>query len=436
MQPPKSNLLPLIILGVFFFIFGFVTWLNSTLILYLKIACELTTKQALLVATAFYISYFIMAIPMSWILKKTGYKNGMMLGLIIMALGCLLFVPAAQTRMYPLFLSGLFIIGTGLTILQTASNPYITILGPINSAARRISIMGIANKVAGAVAPLILGAIILNDADTLSRKLELMDFDAKNLQLNELASRVILPYSIMAGVLGLLAIFVRFSPLPEIEQEESKEDASEKAGGRRSIFAYPHLLLGAFALFLYVGVEVITGDTIGTYATSLGIKLSVAKTFPSYTLSAMVLGYILGIFLIPRYLSQTAALTISAVTGILFSGVVLISHGYVSILFVALLGLANALVWPAIWPLALEGLGRFTKTGSAILIMAILGGALLPQVYSMLADGKFFNLEMMRGIGYHYAYWILLPCYCFILFYSMRGYAAGRGSKAANRQQA
>ena len=410
----KSNLVPIFILGVLFFIFGFVTWLNGTLIQYLKIACELNTFQSLLVAFAFYISYFVMALPSSWALQKTGFKKGMMLGLFVMAGGALLFIPAANTRTYELFLLGLFVIGTGLSILQTASNPYITIVGPIESAAARISAMGICNKAAGVLAPIILGAIVLSDADVLVKALLQLDEAQKISKLDELALRVVLPYSLMAGVLIVLALMIYFSPLPEIEAEQEDVAPSLKEEGKANVFQFPNLVLGVIALFLYVGVEVLAGDTIGTYGQSQGILLSETKNFTAYTLTAMVIGYIIGILTIPKLISQSKALAVSAITGIIFSIAAISTHGYVSVLFIALLGLANALMWPAIWPLAIHGLGKFTKTGSALLIMAIAGGALLPLLYGRLADIPF--------IGHQQAYWIMFPCYFFILYYSIKGY--------------
>lgn len=411
----KSNLVPIIILGVLFFVFGFVTWLNGTLIPYLKIACELNTFQALLVAFAFYIAYFVTALPSSWVLKKTGFKKGIMLGLLVMAVGALVFIPAAQTRTYLLFLAGLFVIGTGLSILQTAVNPYITIVGPIESAAKRISIMGICNKLAGVIAPIILGAVVLSDADSLTQELLTMDAAQKAIRLDELALRVVTPYTLMALVLVGLALMVRFSPLPEIE-EEQEEDAvhAPTASERTSILQYPNLVLGVISLFFYVGLEVVSGDTIGTYGQSQGIPLSEAKNFTAYTLGAMVVGYVIGIIAIPKYLSQAKALTYSAVVGLVFSVLVLLTDGYASVLFIALLGLANALVWPAIWPLAIHGLGKFTKTGSALLIMAIAGGALMPLVYGSLAD--------LESIGPKNAYLILIPSYLIILYYAVKGH--------------
>lgn len=406
----KKYILSISIIGILFFIFGFVTWLNGTLIPFLRMACELNNFQVYFVAFAFYISYFFMALPSSWVLYRTGFKTGMSLGLLVMALGTLIFIPAALSRTFWMFLTGLFIQGAGLSLLQTASNPYITIIGPLESAARRISIMGICNKVAGVLSPIILGAIVLEGANLIVTKLETIQGAERVQLLDELAQRVIMPYGVMAVVLILLAALAKFSPLPEIEAEEEKQTESKTA--KTSILQFPHLLLGFLAIFLYVGAEVIAGDTIILYGQSQGIELSEARFFTSYTLIAMVVGYILGILLIPRFISQSKALTLAAVLGVAFSLGAVFTTGFTSVLFIAILGLANAVMWPAIWPLALEGLGKFTKTGSAILIMGIAGGALLPLLYGKLAD----------VINTRDAYWILLPSYLFILYYALSGH--------------
>jgi glucose/galactose transporter len=400
------------LIGILFFLFGFVTWLNGTLIPYLKLACQLNNSESMLVAFAFYISYFVMALPSSYILKFIGFKKGMMLGIWVMALGTLLFIPAANTRIYGLFLAGLFMIGTGLSILQTASNPYVTILGPIESAAKRISIMGICNKVAGVIAPLILGFFLFKDFDKLEASLPFMDEVAKTAALNELAARVVVPYIIMSIFLFILGLLIRFSGLPEIDTEHEDETLAAKNANKTSIFQFPHLWLGVIALFFYVGVEVIAGDTIILYGQSQGIEMSIAKAFTSLTLASMIVGYFIGIFFIPKYISQANALKLSAIVGIILTILAIFTNGFVSIAFIALLGLANALVWPAIWPLALDGLGRFTKTASALLIMAIAGGATLPLVYGWLAD--VFNRQQ--------AYWIAIPCYLVILYYAVSGH--------------
>jgi len=408
----SSYVIPIAIVGVLFFIFGFVTWLNGILIPYLKIACELNNFQALFVAFAFYISYFVMALPSSWLLKQTGFKNGMMVGLWVMSVGTLIFIPAAMSRTYGLFLTGLFVMGTGLSILQTASNPYVTILGPRESAARRISILGICNKLAGAIAPVILAYYILNDGDAFVENLKSLDETAKVIALDGLARRVIGPYSVMAVVLFLLGIGIRFSPLPDIDTESEEEKVNNIALRKTNIFAFPHLILGVIALFLYVGAEVIAGDTIIRYGISIGIEIARAKVFTSYTLISMVVGYILGIILIPKYISQRQALQYSGILGVIFTICAVFTSGLTSVFFIAILGFANALVWPAIWPLAIHNLGSFIKTGSALLIMAIAGGALLPLAWGKLSD----------YFGSQQAYWILIPSYLIIIYYSIWGY--------------
>jgi MFS transporter, FHS family, L-fucose permease len=409
-----SYFLPIAIIGSLFFIFGFVTWLNGILIPYLQLACELTNYQALYVAFVFYFSYTLMALPSAWLLKKTGLKNGMMLGLLIMAAGTALFIPAAYIREFSWFLSGLFIMGTGLALLQTASNPYVTIMGPHESAAKRISILGICNKVAGAVAPLVLAYYILNDGDVLVESLKTMTMVEKDIALDALSRRVVNPYLVMTVILILLGLGIRLSPLPDIkaDNETSNGQNREDEPLHTSVFSFPNLVLGAIALFFYVGAEVIAGDTIIRYGLSQGVSMNVAKAFTSYTMLAMIVGYILGIVLIPKYISQQTALKYSALLGILFSLLALVSDGLLSILFIALLGLANAIVWPAVWPLALNRLGRFINTGSAILIMAISGGAFIPLLWGKLAD--IFDEQS--------AYWVLLPLYAFIFYYAVSGY--------------
>lgn len=406
---------PIFIVGTLFFVFGFLTWLGSVLIPYLRIACELNNLAAYLVTFSFYISYMVMAIPAAAVLKRTGYKKGMSLGLFIMAIGAVIFIPAAHARSYPFFLTGLFVQGTGLALLQTASNPYITILGPMESAARRISIMGICNGIAGVIAPLIMGAVILADADKIKSTIVHMSAIEKNAELNSLAQRVIFPYSIMAVVLLLLSILILFSGLPEMDSDAEDEVIASANTYKTSIFQFPHLLFGVLTLFLYVGVEVIAADTIISYGSSLGIPLISAKFLASCTLAFMLVGYVIGIIVIPKYISQVRVLKISSLMGLVFVGIALLSKGYISVAFIALLGLANSLVWPSIWPLAINGLGRFTKIGSSFLIIAVGGGAIIPLLYGWLAD----------KVSPHYAYWVAVPCYLCILFYATAGHKLG-----------
>jgi MFS transporter, FHS family, L-fucose permease len=409
----------MIIIGALFFIFGFVTWLNSVLIPFLRQACELTDFQAYFVTLAFYISYFVMAIPSSAILKKIGFSKGMSVGLFVMAIGSLVFLPGAWLRSYPIFLLGLFIQGTGMTLLQTASNPYVTILGPIESAAKRISIMGICNKVAGMIGIFILVELLFSDTQTLSARIATLSGAELENELDILASRVIVPYVIMAIILAGLAIMVLKAHMPEINPERDETTMAGEPGSatdRRSVFAFPHLMLGVLCIFLYVGVEVIAIDTIGLYGQYQGFDLATAGKFSIYSLIALTAGYLLGIFIIPKFISQRNALVVCGALGFLFAIAALITDGWVSIGFIVLLSFAHALMWPSIWPLALDRLGRFTKTGSALLIMGVVGGALLPLVYGALADAT--NRQV--------AYWVTVPCYVYILFYASKGYKAGK----------
>lgn len=424
----RQTQVSIFIIGILFFIFGFVSWVNAILIPYFKIACELSHFKAYLVTFAFYISYFIMSVPASYLLQKTGFKKGMMMGFWIMALGAFIFVPAAMTRTYEIFLIGLFTIGAGLAVLQTAANPYITVLGPKESAAQRISIMGIFNKGAGILAPLVFAAVILKATDTdLFAQLGSMGVEEKAKALDELVRRVIVPYLCVGTVLVLLGFLVRFSPLPEIDTEHETDELAAANMGKNSILQFPHLVLGAIGIFLHVGTQVIAIDTIIGYANSMQIPLMEARTFPSYTLAATICGYILGIICIPRFFSQVNALRFCTMLGTVLTLLIVFAKGQVhflgytadiSIWFVVLLGLANSLVWAGIWPLALDELGKFTKRGASVMIMGLCGNAILPLCYGYLADS--FDVRT--------AYWVLLPCYLYLVFYAVYGYRIRRWS--------
>ncbi|HMU13109.1 MAG: sugar MFS transporter [Bacteroidetes bacterium] len=422
----------ILIIGFLFFIFGFVTWLNGPLIPFMRIACELTDFEAsMVVPFAFYISYFVMALPSALVLRRTGMKNGMVLGLLIMALGAFLFIPAAKARSAGIFLTGFFTIGTGLALLQTASNPYVTVVGPISSAARRISIMGICNKVGGIVAPPVLGSLILVNADKLKTELASLEGPARGALLDERAALVVMPYTVLGLGLIAAAIFIRLTPLPPIAEDTPTRDT-----GHASVWKHPQLILGVIALFVYVWAEVLAGDSIPIYAERLGTPLDTAKVLTSLTLSAMLLGYIAGIITIPKYLSQAKALAASCAVALLcVAGIVLSDPGStatvwmydfnafagrtvelpITVICVALLGLGNALMWPAIWPLAVDGIGGALRTGSAMLIMAILGGALALPVWTAMSPGA-------SVIASQNAYLLLLPFYLYIGWYAMRGH--------------
>ncbi len=418
----KSQTFALLIVGVLFFIFGFVTWLNSVLIPFLRTACELSNTEAFFVATAFYIAYFVMAIPVSFILKKFGFVNSMSLGLFIMMIGTLIFIPAAYMREYWIFLVGLFVQGTGLTMLQTAVNPYVALLGPVESAAKRISIMGIANKLAGAMSGIILGSVLLTKSDkVIAEELSLLDAAAQALYLDDMAQKVIFPYIIMAIALVFLAFMVRFARLPEIKSDEPDQKFS-----LRGLPAF--VWLGFIAIFFYVGAEVISADSIINYGRSLnlapylisisGLEINLLNPnyFTFYVMSGMILGYFIGIILIPRIISQDKALRYFAISALGFTTCALLFNGTASLVFIILLGISNSVMWPAIWPLSIEGAGSKTPVVSALLIMGIIGGAIMSPVYGWLTD--LTNNQT--------AYIILIPCYLFVLFFAIAGHKIGK----------
>lgn len=409
----RSYTVPLILMGVLFFAIGYITWTNSALIPFLKIACELTSDtEAFLVTFAFYMSYFFLAIPSSYILQKTGFKMGMILGLLIIAAGSLLFIPAANSRQFSLFLSALFVQGMGLALLQTAINPYLSILGPIESAAQRISIMGVANKIAGMLVPVMVGSLMLAGADGIEELLQTtQDPVIKEQALAELTSRIHAPYLSLAVVLGIVAVVFYFVNLPEVTPEE---DPNDRTTERTSVFSYPQLVLGVIALTCYVAAEVISGDGIIQFGRNMGISLEEAKFFSSYTLGAMLVGYLIGIVAIPKYITQERALLFSALSGLVFSFMAIFSTGYVAVYSIALMGLSNALMWPAIFPLSINGLGKFTKIGSALLIMSIgPGGGIIPLLYAEIGGEE----NPQQG------FWVVLVCYLFIVFFAAKGHA-------------
>ena len=418
-----STVIPMAIVAGLFFILGFATWINGALMPYLKQILQLTPFQASLILFSFYIAVTFAAIPSSMLIRKIGYKNGMALGMATMMLAGFLFIPAAKTQLFPLFLFAQLVMGSGITLLQTAVNPYVVRLGPEKSAAARISIMGILNKGAGVIAPLVFAALITSGFRDVGTEIS-------QTQIDEMANGLILPYLGMGIFIGILALVVKYSPLPELEEEDDAENESDSKGHVKEVLAHPHLALGVLAIFFYVAVEVIAGDTIGSFALSLGVENYAVMT--SYTMICMVVGYILGIVLIPKFISQQKALTVSAVLGIILTfgvlfgdnqsyslaEVILVPFGGArlpdTLLLIALLGFANAMVWPAVFPLALSGLGKLTSTGSALLIMGISGGAFGPLFWSLASSAS--------SAGEQGGYVVMLPCYLFILFYAVKGH--------------
>lgn len=414
MSNQKNYAFSIFVIGSMFFVLGFVTWLNAILMPFLQEACELTTFQSSFVPFAFYISYFVTAIPSSMVLKKTGFSNGMSLALIIMALGALIFIPAAITRNYLLFLIGLFVQGVGLSLLQTAVNPYATIIGPIESAARRISIMGICNKVAGMIGIFLLSKVLFTGGGELIESLkEITDPALREPILQSLSNRVITPYITMAVILFGLVIFIKKAKLPEINEEQ---DLEEGVKSRKSIFAYPYLWLGVLAIFFYVGAEVIAVDFLKRFGEFLGFSTDVTNNLSIYALIALVAGYLLGIVLVPKFVSQRKALIIQLILAIILVFVAIFTTGWIAAISIILLSFAHAIMWPAIWPLSIHNLGKYTKLGSALLVMAIAGGAIMPLIYGKLSD--IYNPQ--------FAYTILFVCYAYVFFFAAIGYKVGK----------
>ncbi|MFV8322629.1 sugar MFS transporter [Flavobacterium sp. LS2R12] len=441
---PGNTLIPMVILTTLFFILGFVTWLNGPLIPFFELACELSPSQAYFVAFAFYIAYFVMAIPSSWVIEKVGYKNGVSVGLVVIAFGAFMFYPAAEVRTFLLFLVALFVMGTGLAILQTAANPYVVVIGPRESAAARISVLGIANKLAGFIAPLVLTALVLsNMQEYTADKIAVLDYANKSAVLDSLALQLQTPYLYMGAIILVLAALVKLSPLPEIDLDEDGKVLNQSVFKQIvNAFKYPQLVLGVITLMLYLAAEVLAGDSIGGFGKQLGVYGENGNFYlklTSFTMTAMVIGYILGITLIPKYVSQVTALKASGILGLILVLIIVSISPTIMIplpgipalplviILVALLGLANALCWPAIWPMALQDLGGYTKIASAILIMGIIGGAIFPLLYGYLVET--INLaNEANGVaetaksGNQIAYLILVPSYLMIIFYAFKGH--------------
>lgn len=428
----RTTVYSMIILATLFFIFGLVSWVNTILIPYFKLTCELTVFQSYLVTFAFFIAYLVMAIPSSFLLNKVGYKRGIMYGLWTMALGALLFVPAAYFRTYQIFLTGLFLLGIGLAILQSAANPYVTIIGPRESAAKRLSIVGTGNKLAGIVANLVFAAVVIKESDkVLMQQIKQGVYSGQELEsaLDTLIRGVMVPYAILGLLLFIFGIVVRYSVLPELDARTMNKNSTDETDTRTSIFQYPALILGAVAIFFHVGSQMISLATIIDYAGSMGLGLEgTAKNFPSFTMTFTFLGYLTGIALIPKYLKQRRALLICASLGMILSLLTIFVSGEVQLLgmntdisiwFLVLMGFPNALIYTGIWPLAINGLGRFTNLGSSFLVMALCGSAIIPLIFSYFVDisTAATTFEAMKS-----AYWVLVPCFAYLIFYATLGY--------------
>ncbi len=419
MESRRQYYISLVMLGCLFFVFGLVSWVNSILVPYFKVACGLESGvQTYLVTFSFYIAYLVMTVPASFLLRKVGYKRGALTGLWIMSAGALMFWPAALTRSYGFFLVALFTIGTALAVLQSVANPFVTIIGPHESAAKRISVMGICNKAAGIIAPLLFAAAVIRPEDkVIMGQVEsgLLAGNALEAALDEMIKGVILPYVVLSVILFVFGILFYRSPIKDINPDRDNKAVMD-GGDRKSVWSYPYLVLGVIALFAHLGSQQISVSTIIGYAQSMGMNLEAAKVFPSYTLACILIGYLIGVITIPKYISQQKSLVVCTVAGLVLSCLVLVLPERLSIWSLVLLGVPNSLIYAGIWPLAIRGLGRWTSTGSSLLVMALCGNAVLSLLYGYVSD--YMSLQA--------SYWLLLPCFVYMIFYAIYGYKIER----------
>ncbi|MBQ0093291.1 MAG: glucose/galactose MFS transporter [Bacteroidales bacterium] len=376
-----------------FFVVGFATGINGYFVPFLEKNLELSSAQSYLVIAATFAAFLICSFPAASIIARIGYRRTMSLSFFLFAFAFALFIPAARYESFALYLTACFISGTANTVLQAAINPYVTILGPIESAARRISIMGICNSLALSLPSVFIAFVTGKNIDAVA----LGDLD--------------ICFYVIISIVVILGVITRFAPLEEIKAEgEENEDDCPYAAGKKSIWQFPHLVLGALALFVYVGVENLALLTVLDYAQDLG--LSNPEKYTLFPGLGMAVGYVIGIFLIPKYMSQVKALRICTWVAVVDSLLIVLTPASVSVWCVALLSLACSLMYPAIWPLAITELGKFTKKGSSLLVASIGGGALIPLLFGLVKDWA----------GSQPAYWICIPFYLLIMFYAYYGY--------------
>lgn len=397
---------PLLIVGVLFFVIGFGVGISGFLTPFLQDALNLTVTQSYLVTAAIFSAFVVFGRPAGWVIKKIGYKRSIVWALLIMAIGMVLFVPSAASASLPIFLLALFIGGVGNTLLQASVNPYVTIIGPHESAAMRMCLMGIMNKLAWWLGPVFLGLFL----------------DLKDVQL----SQVSFPFYIVTGILLVLALFMYFAPLPEVkaagEDENDANAASQYTAKKTSVFQIPHLLLGVLALFFYVGVETLPMVSIIGFAKSiLGEGMTNPEGYAKFVPIGMFIGYLFGVVMIPRIISQTTALVSFTLIGLVAALGVIFIQGEWAIYSLVAIGFANSVLWGAIWPLAIADLGKFTKTGASMLVMGIVGGAVIPLIFGFLID-LFKTNELASMSDYQNAYWIFIPAYLFILYFGTIGH--------------
>ena len=448
--PARSYAGPMVLMTTLFFLFGAVTNFNDVLMPYLKDVCQLTDLQSSAVQSAFFGAYFLMSLPAGWVLKKLGYQHGIVVGLLIMAGGALLFIPAADSRAFGLFLLALSVLGAGITLLQVAANPYVSILGPARGAAARVSVVGVANNFGGALSPLVGGLVLFGCSVALKARLAALPLAERLAEVTDPVGQTVPQLAVFLMLLAALFFFL--VKLPDIEgiAEEAAEEARPMAAGRTSALAFPHLVLGIGAIFVYVGVEVGLGSFLIRYGESQGIRqlsaftqslvqgLNVATNYAlvlfgkepsaidttagftkavgavlvsSYWFGSLI-GRVVGIPLLLKFHNRALLVAVCS-AGAALVGASILSTGETALWLIVLCGLMNSIMWPVIFPLAITGLGPFTKQGSSYLIMAIVGGALIPPLMGWLAT---------NGGGLRVAFVVPALCYVYLLFYALSGY--------------
>jgi FHS family L-fucose permease-like MFS transporter len=390
----RNYTVPLMLMVSLYFGIGFITAMNDILVPHFKDLFHLTNVTALLVQFCFFGAYFVMSVPSGLIVGKIGYKSGIVVALTVMGLGLLLFIPASMVIFYPLFLFSLFVVGSGLALLQVAINPYVGALGSPDGAASRLNLAGGFNSIATTIAPKLGAAFI---------------FIAAGATTAQLAHSVRGPYTILAVCAFAMAIITAFVPLPNVVEKNESKAVSDG-----SAWSFSHLRLGALAIFFYVGAEVAIGSIMISFLgqSSMGglSHENAAKYVSLYWFGAMV-GRFIG-FVALRWIKAEKALAFVAFFGALFILTTILGHGHVAMWAVVLCGLCNSVMWPCIFPLSIAGLGRHTSQGSGILITMVVGGAVIPEIQGFLAD----------TFGYQISYVVVLICYLYILFFAVSGF--------------
>ncbi|NEW82351.1 MAG: sugar MFS transporter [Mariniphaga sp.] len=406
----KKLLIPLLIVGFLFFVIGFEVGISGFLTPFLQDALNLSVTESYLAIVAIFSAFVVFGTPAGWIVKQVGFKASMVIAFFILAFGMIMIVPSANMASFPIFLLALFTGGIGNALMQASLNPYVTLMGPHESATSRLCFMGIMNKLAWWIGPVFLGLFL----------------DLKNVHLSHLS----LPFYIVTGILVILGILMYFAPLPEVkakgENEHDENFSSTYASGKSNIFQMPHLMLGVLAFFFYVGVETLPMATIINFAKAVfGVNVENPEGYVKYVPIGMFIGYFFGLVVIPGIISQSNALKLFTVFGLIAAFCVIFLSGKMAVYSLAGIGFANSIIGVAIWPLAIVDLGKFTKKGASFMVMGIVGGAVLPFIFGILID-KFKSGAVSTINDYQSAYWIFIPAYLFIFYFATLGYKIRR----------